>query len=277
MAEADKNRPTKQERREAAREEARRIREEQARREKRNRTLVIGGVVLGVLVVIAVVWAVLSRGSVSALDGVDSPAGSTQKGGIPVGASLAAGTTNEGDDVLDVYFDYTCSYCNIFEELNAQDVQTIAQDGLATVVFHPVAILDRSGDFSGYSGLAANAAATVAQHAPEEFLAFHDALFDPWSEASKAAQEAGATTIENPPGLAEIEEVALAAGVPQDVVDRFADGEFRSWVEATTRQMGLDGLDHTPSIFLDGIDGEEFTDWSTPGSLLAAAKEQFGG
>lgn len=276
MPQADNTRLTKQERREAAREQARRIREEQQRREKRNRSLVIGGLVLGVLVVIGVVWAVLARGGGAGLADVKSPEGSDAKGGIPIGSSLVAGTTNDGDNTLNIYFDYTCHYCEQFEQLHAADLESIASDGLATVVLHPVAILDRSGDYSEYSGLAANAAATVANYAPEQFLAFHEALFGPWLAAVEEAQAAGASAIENPPGLAEIEAVGVQAGVPQDVVDRFADGEFRDWVDASTRQMARDGIDHTPAIFLNGIDGQEFTEWTTPGSLLAAAKEEYG-
>src|SRR5659263_596133 len=172
MPTADNFRLTKQERRETAREEARKLREAQERRAKRNRTLLIVGLAVGLIAVAALVWGIVAAGNKSALDGVTRPQGSDLTGGIPVGMTLEAGTDNSSVDarVVNVYLDYTCSYCAQFEEINAADLKTLAKDGTATVVIHPVSILDRSGDYSGFSGLAANAAATVADRAPAQFL-----------------------------------------------------------------------------------------------------------
>ncbi|MCU1436948.1 MAG: hypothetical protein JWP66_35, partial [Naasia sp.] len=48
-------RPSKNDRREAAREKARQLREEQKKRERRNRVLLGGGIGIGVLAIIAIV------------------------------------------------------------------------------------------------------------------------------------------------------------------------------------------------------------------------------
>jgi len=267
MTTADGTRLTKQQRREAAREEARRLREAQERREKRNRMLLIAGLVVAVVVVVALVWAIVSSGNRSALDGVARPAGSDLRGGIPVGASLEAGTPNEDVDgarEVRVYLDYTCSFCSQFEQVNAADLRTLAQEGAATIWFHPVSILDRSGDYSGYSGQAANAAATVADRAPAQFLAFSERLFALYDAAVQSAVDSGASAVTEPT-LAEIQAAASELGVPQEVVDSFADRDFSDWVAATTRQFGRDGFEGTPTIL---VAGEEFTGWPEAGALL---------
>lgn len=259
---------TKQERREAAREQARKLREEQERRQKRNRTLVIAGAVAAVLAIAGLIWAIVSSSGDSALDGVTSPAGSDASGGIPIGSSLEAGTTNDGAPEVSVYLDYTCSYCGQFEAINAADLETLAAEGEATVRFHPVAILDGSGDYSAFSGQAASAVATVAEHAPAQFLDFHTELFTLWDAAVQEAVDAGASAITEPT-VEDIQATALAVGVPQDVADRIADREFADWVAATTRQFGRDGYQGTPTIV---IDGEEFLGWPEEGALADAVR-----
>lgn len=272
MATVDKSRLTKQERREAAREEARKLREAQERREKRNRVLLISGLAVALVAVAALVWAIVSSSGRSALEGVARPAGSDLSGGIPIGASLEAGTTNEGAPTVNVYLDYTCSYCSQFEQINAADLRTLAQDGTATVVFHPVSILDRSDDYTGYSGQAANAAATVADRAPALFLDFSDRLFALYDAAVQAAVDSGATAVTEPT-VADIQAAAVEVGVPQDVADAIADREFGDWVAATTRQFGRDGFQGTPTIL---VNGEDFSGWPEQGALLDAVQAAAG-
>jgi len=169
MAQKDSQRLSKQERREAARAEAARLREEQERRDKRNKMLFLGGgLVLLALVVVAAVMIVMN-GNKSALDGVDRPEGSDLQGGIPVSSELVAGK-DDGTVRVDLYSDYTCTHCNNLENINGEDLEALMSEGTATIWFHPVATMDGSGNFSGYSGLATNAIATVAHHAPETFL-----------------------------------------------------------------------------------------------------------
>nr|NLD40498.1 thioredoxin domain-containing protein [Actinomycetales bacterium] len=184
MARAEETpRLSKQERRERAREEARRIREEQARREKRNRRLMIGGTLALMAIMAVVVTLVVINSGKSPLEGVAAPEGSDEHGGISASTSLSV-EPGEGEPVrVDVYSDYTCSWCEVFEQLHAQQIVELSESGQAEFWIHPVATLDGTGDFSGYSGLAVNASATVAQHAPEQWLDFHAALFTPYSDA----------------------------------------------------------------------------------------------
>ncbi|MFH5824922.1 DsbA family protein [Georgenia sp. AZ-5] len=254
---------TKAERREAAREQARQLREAQLRREKRNRRLIVVGVVVLIAVMAAALFAIVRQGSESALKSVEEvPANTTLDGGISLGSSLTAGTANEGAPVIDVYLDFTCSYCGQFEEINADDIDEMVAAGDATVVYHPVAILDRTGDFSGFSGRAAQAAAVVADKAPEAYNDLQAALFDLYRGAGATE---GATAAE--PTDADIAAAALEAGVPREVADTIDDGTFTDWVAATTEQFGRDGFTGTPTVL---VDGEEFVGWQEEGALAEA-------
>ena len=253
-------------RREAAREQARLLREEQAKREKRNRMLIIIGAVALLALVAAAIWAIVSQGnrsSIEQLDAAQVPANTQPAdGGISVGAPLAAGTANDGAPVVDVYLDYLCTYCLQFEDTYTEYLDQAAESGEATVVYHPVALLDSSGDYSQLSGHGVNAAATVAAEAPEHFLAAHAALVGLGHQVLDSQGSFMPTGEEIAAALAE-------AGVPQDVADRAGEAPYTEWVEATTTQFGRDGFRGTPTIL---IDGEELQNWPEPNAVQDAVQ-----
>jgi len=262
-------RPPRTRERDAAREKALALRAEHERQIRRNRRLLVGGVVAFILIVAVVVTAIVVQGSKSLLASVaERPAHVTEEGAVTIGSDLVAGGTNADAPVIDVYFDYTCSYCGQFEEINSDDLEEAAGAGDVTLALHPVSILDRSGDFSAFSGRAAEAAVVVADGAPEAFLDFHDAMFALWGDAVAA----GATEGGEGPGEPtddDIAAAALAAGVPQDVVDRFTEDRYTEWVDANTAQFARDGYTGTPTVL---VDGEPFQGWQEPGALLAATR-----
>lgn len=203
------------------------------------------------------------------MENVDNvPAGVVQDTGIPVGVDGAAGTTNEGAKTLDVYVDYMCPVCGQFESLNAASITERCEAGAVTLIVHPVAILDRRSSGTEYSTRAAPAAAWVADQAPEQFNAFHEAMF-----ANQPAEDSAGLSGQQLADLAE------QAGVPADVADGIANGDaaetYRDWVTASTEQAtSAEELANpqtcqfgTPTVMLDD---ERFDNWSTPGALAAA-------
>lgn len=271
-------RPNKGERRDAAREQARALREHEARRDRRSKIAGIGilslaGVALVTVVTFIVIQAVrpgIAYGGDDAatltLADTTAPSTAGSNGGIPVGADGGAGeAAADGDVVVSVYFDYMCPWCGRFEEANDAELATLRAAGGVTVEYHPLAFLDAQSSGGEYSTRAGNAALVVADQAPAEFSAFHSLLFENQPE-------------EGTKGLSdeEIADLALEAGVPQDVVDQFtttvADQPWRTfapWLVANNNQMVSDiGRLGTPTVL---IDGEEFTgDLYTTGPLTEA-------
>ncbi|MFD7310570.1 DsbA family protein [Promicromonospora sp. NPDC059942] len=260
---------TKAQRRDAARAEALALQKKQQAREKRSRLIVLGLLGLGVIVLVVAVVLIFMESQKTTMEKVENiPAGVVQETGIPVGADGAAGTSNEGAKTLDVYVDYMCPICGQFEQTNSASITEMREAGDVTFVVHPVSILDRASQGTEYSTRAASAAAWVADRAPEQFAAFHDAMFASQPE-------------ENTAGLSDeqIAQVAEQAGVPADVAAGITDGDamdtYEEWVKAATEVASNDpdvvnpetGQLGTPSVLLDG---ERFTDWQTPGALTQA-------
>ena len=231
-------RPSKNERRDAAREKAREQRLKQQRREKRNRAVLqlsIGVVIVAIVAVVALVIVNSVR-----------PAGpgprNMANGGITIsGASLKAVTTGaaeadttptpepttSGKALIQIFEDFGCPYCMQFETANTAYIQGLVKSGAAEVQYFPVAILDRS--FSDrYSTRAANAAAAVANWSPDEYPDFHARLY--------AAQPA-----EGGAGLsdARILQIAKEAGVRNlaQITNAVKDGQYEKWVASRTDEF----------------------------------------
>jgi protein-disulfide isomerase len=71
------------------------------------------------------------------------------------GAVVTAGT---GKPTIDVYEDFLCPNCEIFEKTYGNEIVTALNEGKLTVRFHTIAILDSRTNPAGYSTRAANAA-----------------------------------------------------------------------------------------------------------------------
>lgn len=260
---------TKAQRRDAARAEALALQKKQQSREKRSRLIVLSALGLGLVVLVVAVVLIFLEGQKTPMEKVDNfPAGVVEQTGIPVGADGVAGTENEGAKTLDVYVDYMCPICGQFESLNNASITEMREAGDVTLVVHPVAILDRRSSGTEYSTRAASAAAWVADQTPEQFNAFHEALF-----ASQPTEDSAGLSDQQLADLAE------QTGVPADVAEGIANGDatdtYRDWVTASTEQATSaeelanpqTGQFGTPTVMLDD---ERFDTWSTPGALAAA-------
>jgi protein-disulfide isomerase len=242
-------------------QELRKAQQEAASRQARRRkvvTVVAGAVVLAL--VVAIVWAVVRAAggddSSEASGEVVLPAGLAEGDAIPVGEDDASVTVR-------IYYDYMCPACGAFEAANSEELTRLVEDGTAKVELHPMNFLDPTSEGTEYSTRAANAVATVADGAPGSVWAFHSALYENQPE-------------EGTPGLSddEIAEVAEGAGVPTDVVDRFADRTYDGWVSSMNAQANTDGVAGTPTV---QIDGETFEgDRYPPGPLTDAIESATG-
>jgi protein-disulfide isomerase len=255
-------RPSKAERRDEARVKTIQMREQQKKREKRSRIIAISGLVAAVVVLVVVVVLILGQtkgttagaaytGDAVKLADVAKPSTAGDNGAIPIGATGTAGEKPaNGDVVVSVYLDYMCPYCHQFETANDAELATLRAAGGVVVEYHPISILDRLSSGTEYSTRGSNAAAVVADQAPDKFSAFNSALF--------ANQPA-----ENSQGLtdAEIAKLAVTAGVPQTVVDQFTvnvSGKswrtFAPYVSALTAQASVDlGASYgTPTVLING-------------------------
>jgi protein-disulfide isomerase len=259
-------RAARNERREAARQRAQRARTQQKRRQR--------GVRLGLQIGLGVV--LLAAATIVTLVLVDSvkPAGpgpsTMSQGGITIGQGLkpvtasasgsasasaspsSAATDGAGTVRITLYVDYLCPGCGQFEQANGDYIKDLVDSGAATVDIHPVAVLSNRSQGTKYSLRAANAAACVAEHSPNQFYAVNQALFAKQPD-------------EGTPGLTDAELTDVVTGV-QGLQERsavrscIADQDYAKWVDEQTTAVSdgtipgstLKEFPGTPLVLVNG-------------------------
>ncbi len=205
---------------------------------RRRRVQLVTAVAVAVAVLVAVVVTVVVQSARTDTSGAVAP------------ANTAAGTAETGfargpadaPVTVDVYEDYLCPACRVFEADAAGTIDELVAAGEVRVRVRPVAILDRLSD-DEYSTRAANAAAVVADAAGA-------GAFAELSELLFARQPA-----EGGPGLSDDELIDLAAqagATGDDVAAGIRDLRFGDWVAAATDRASRDGLTGTPWVLVDG-------------------------
>ncbi|CAN5522294.1 thioredoxin domain-containing protein [soil metagenome] len=257
---------TKNDRRELAREQARLAREKQKRSEQRRRWLIPTGVTVGVVAIAAVVVLVVS-GSAPAPQTAAGPKNMitdgilfTGEGGTATHVSTSAlkpqqtpspaATPASGVKQIVSYVDWSCPSCQAFEETNAAFITAQVAAGKATLEVRPVAILNRLYNGSQYSQRSNNAAACVANFAPDSFLKVQQAMY----LKQPSEQSSGLTD-------SQIINVVHGAGLNNPEVDKCIRGlSFTSWVTAATNRFTSNsalanpttGQLGTPTVLVDG-------------------------
>ena len=270
---------TKSQRQEAAREKARVQREEQIKKQRRTRLAIQLGVVVGVLGIAALITALVINLARSSSNGAiaDGPANMISDG-IVIGKGLVAERTAalnssasptdaaaHTENRLIVYLDYQCPNCANFEATNGSQIEGWVKSGKITLEIRPISFLDRSS-LNEYSSRAANAAACVANYAPDSFFTFNTAMFN-------NQPEEGTSGPTNSDIVALIESVTGTTNT--ELASCVTSGTYASWVtQATDRGIGQPNeygltVTGTPGVFFNGtaVSGNITTD----ASVLAAA------
>ena len=271
----DRNpKPTKAERTAAAREKARAMREAQMKKDRRNRLLVIWGVVVAIVAVIAIVGVIVFNSmSRSVADSGTSPANANQYGGFtltsttelkatetfdfdsatleaapeeasedaPVPPGIQASEPGEPIQIVE-YVDINCVHCADFAASYDDQIAKWLDAGEITYEYRTVAFLDRSSA-TNYSSRGANAAACVAAESPDSYWDFMKAIF-----AQHAAGEV------NNAGLVDM---AAAAGADTENMEScIDDGTYRPFVKYTDQMARVDGVAGTPTAYVNGAEAD---------------------
>jgi protein-disulfide isomerase len=209
------------------------LKAKQEREERLRRTLTIGAVVLGIVIIIAGGVLIQSQRDSTGNDAA-APAGATAEYGVVAGDAGA-------DHEVVIYEDFLCPVCGELETQAGEALTTAVEEGRARVEYRPVNFLSRFGDFSMD---AANAYAVVLDaEGPEVAKAFHDAVY-----ADQPAEDA-----DEFPGSAWLIDKAVEAGASEEAVTAgIEEGAFEGWVDNATGAASEAGVNGTPTVLLDG-------------------------
>lgn len=276
------DRPTKNERRQHAREVSRQRADAEKRRKRRNKWFLQGGIGLGIIAIAAIITLVVvnvnNAPAVSAAGPKNMATGAIQftgEGGevTPVttkavtakGTPSAVPTSNtDGAVAVTEYVDWACPVCKQFEAAYADQILDKVKSGDATLAIQPVSILDRSYQSSRYASRAANAAMCVANYAPDKFLDVQTQFFD-----NQPAE--GTSGLTN----AEIAKLVKAGGATgSNVSECLSTEQFKGWVTKSTNLVtadealqGTQGFG-TPTVV---VNGKRLDDLSTVITAIDAA------
>lgn len=271
-------RPTKAQRREAARAKAKELREAEERRARRNaitRRSLIGVGAVGV--VGGAGWLIYDgmRDATDAASGPTLPAAGAgivedkaDQKGVPsivladgswtYGSASALDTVVSGAPVLDVYFDYSCHFCADFENLHGEEIGALLDAGRITLSLHPCDILQQE-----WTDMTMNAMGLVLDEAPDASLDFHNAALKLFSEIF-ASRDTSRLTVDS------LVSVAASAGVPEAVSGKF-DKTYKSntygpWTQLGDKSFKQRGLEGTPTVFFGG-ERIELSTLSSPSAI----------
>lgn len=221
----------KRDARRARTERARAQAEERRKAAKRKEQLTRFGLVAGVLVlIVGGYFLVTSLGS----DKPDTaPAGASDNYGLVIGEP-------DAPKEIVVYEDFLCPFCGQLELTVRDQLDAAVEAGEVSVEYRPLPFLERISDYSPES---ANAFAVVLDESgPEVAKAFHDLLFD------------NQPTEEGPfPDEDQLVDWAVEAGATEaDVRPGIEDMAFEGWVDAAGEAASKDGINSTPTVFVDG-------------------------
>jgi protein-disulfide isomerase len=208
---------------------ARVVRDQIARERARARRLWVSIAAAAVLVIAGLAgWAVYSsQRSTSYV----TPAHATANGdGLVVGA---------GPKTVDVYLDFLCPHCKVFEDEAGTSLNQMATGNKIKLVYHPVAFLD-SRSTNQYSTRAAAASACASDAG--KLTEYVQTLY-----ANQPAETSA--------GLSDDQLIKLGhtAGVSDSGFDTCVrDGKYRSWVQHVTDAAVARGVTGTPTVFVDG-------------------------
>ncbi|ARD41096.1 DsbA family protein [Actinomyces gaoshouyii] len=239
-------RPTKAERRENARAKAQALREEQVRKARRaaltRRALIGAGAVAVVGGVGGTIW--YSKSAEEAKKNSKLPSAVRDDGSWTYGSDLAVGSSNADAPVLDVYFDYSCHFCAVFETTHAEEMRTLVSDGKITLAIHPAQTLGQD-----WTNMAYNAMGAVLDNEPAKALDYHNALLSRLKTAF-SQQDASMLT-----GSA-IDDVASQAGLSSDtrsaIKEAVKSSGYQKWIDTSTQAFRDGGFQGTPTIVYNG-------------------------
>lgn len=239
--------PTRKEAREIAREKAREMRLANQKKEKRKK-LLIWGSTLGSLAIIGGLVALVIAASpkpveqqipTNILYGGFSLENPTKP--ILNTAGNASASRSEDKVYVDIYLDYLCPYCKIFEELQSQvlaDVTT-ANDNMV-VTYYPISFLGE------YSLVASNAITCVAEYQPEDFWRANESIFTLQPEEG-AGRALSGRQVKNL-----ISELFSELNMNQEVASCVEDMRFQDYLVANTTSLANGPAPFTQNVQVSG-------------------------
>ena len=218
-------------------ERAQALMKEQQRKERTRNLMVVGAVVVAVAIIAVVLFVISSNKDTSgkAAGASGTPSNLSGDYNVVIGDASAP-------DTIKIYEDLQCPICKQYEAVTGKQTQAAIDAGKVKVDYHLVAFLD-SASTTNYSSRALNAAMAVLSTAgPDAFMKFRTTAF----ENQPVEGSAGV------PDSTLIQWAVQAGADEGKVTPLINDNQYHQWVVNATDQMSKDGVNGTPTVFING-------------------------
>jgi protein-disulfide isomerase/uncharacterized membrane protein YphA (DoxX/SURF4 family) len=171
-----------------------------------------------------------------------------------VNASVSHGVVwgKKAAATVDIYEDFGCPICENFEKTTSSWFQSAVRANLAQARYHTISILDTHFK-NDYSTRAANAAICASDGGADEFLAYHNLLYGS-PNGKKFQPEEGTAGPSNQAliKLAQDKSMGLKTADVTTFTSCVNGEQHKAFVEAITEQASKDGVNGTPTVFVNG-------------------------
>jgi protein-disulfide isomerase len=210
--------------------------------DKGTRNLVI--VMIAFIVVVGVVFSLISSRSNSTA-------------AIPATVSEADGygivLNPDSTPKIDVYVDYQCPACRVFEIINGRYLNEVIAQKKAKVVFHPMTFIGPE------SVLAANSAACAADE--NKFVDMNLALFQNQSQSENSGKWSKEYLVE----------LGKSIGITSSTFETCVnDGKYIKWTSNVATASAKANVNGTPTIFVNGKQLDRNTEYGDQAKFRAA-------
>ena len=210
--------------------------------EKGTRNLVIA--MISFIVVVGVVFSLISSRSNSTA-AIPATVSETDGYGIVLNP--------ESTPKIDVYVDYQCPACRMFEIINGGYLNEVIAQKKAKVVFHPMTFIGPE------SVLAANSAACAADE--NKFVDMNLALFQNQSESENSGKWSSEYLVELG------KSIGITSGTFETCVN---DGKYIKWTSNVAAASAKADVNGTPTIFVNGKQLDRNTEYGDQAKFRAA-------
>src|SRR6201996_3023413 len=170
-----------------------------------------------------------------------SPDVLTAPGRVPAGAPESGDgiVLGHGPALVDVYIDFLCPFCRMFEERSGPEIDALVDRGVITLVYHPLGFLDRLST-TRYSTRAAASSGCASDGG--RFREYLYALYENQPpEGSDGLDDE------------ELVELGLQSGLDDAFGSCVMAGGYLPWAGYVTAMAVARGVNGTPSVYVDGM------------------------
>ncbi len=153
---------------------------------------------------------------------------------------------------VDIYEDFGCPICENFEKTTSAWFQSAVRANQAQARYHTISILD-SHFKNAYSTRAANAAICASDGGADEFITYHNLLYgSPGGKQFQPAEGTAGPSDQQLIKLAQDKSMGLKAADVTTFTTCVTSEQHKALVEALTEQASKDGVNGTPTVFVNG-------------------------